>query len=40
MDDDKAVTLRRAVNAEAFKSKIKKYWEITYHRPINWFLGF
>jgi Reverse transcriptase (RNA-dependent DNA polymerase) len=37
--DDMAVTLRQAVNAEAFKSKIKEYWEITDHRPINWFLG-
>jgi hypothetical protein len=38
--DDMAVTSKRAADAEKFKSDIKKYWEITDHGPINWFLGF
>ena len=38
--DDMAVTSKRAVDAEKFKSDIKKFWEITDHRPIKWFLGF
>ena len=35
-----AVTSKRKVNAEQFKSKVKEFWEITDHRPIKWFLGF
>ena len=35
-----AVTSKRAVNAKNFKSEIQKYWEITDHGPIGWFLGF
>ena len=38
--DDMAITSKRAVDAEKFKSDIRKFWEITDHRPINWFLGF
>ena len=35
-----ALTSRRAVDAENFKRNIKRYWDITNHRPIGWFLGF
>ena len=38
--DDMAITSKRKGDAEMFKSKVKKYWEITDHGPINWFLGF
>ena len=38
--DDMAVTSKRAVDAEKFKSDIRKFWEITDHGPIKWFLGF
>jgi hypothetical protein len=38
--DDMAVTSKRAVDAERFKSNIRKFWEITDHGPIKWFLGF
>ena len=38
--DDMALTSKRAVDAERFKSEIKKFWEITDHGPIKWFLGF
>jgi Reverse transcriptase (RNA-dependent DNA polymerase) len=38
--DDMAVTSKRAVDAERFKSDIRKFWEITDHGPIKWFLGF
>ena len=38
--DDMAVMSKRAVDAEKFKSDIRKFWEITDHRPIKWFLGF
>ena len=38
--DDMAVTSKRKVDAERFKSEIKKHWEITDHGPIKWFLGF
>jgi hypothetical protein len=34
-----AVTSKRAIDAERFKSDIRKFWEITDHRPIKWFLG-
>jgi Reverse transcriptase (RNA-dependent DNA polymerase) len=37
--DDMAVTSKHAVDAERFKSDIRKFWEITDHRPIKWFLG-
>jgi Reverse transcriptase (RNA-dependent DNA polymerase)/gag-polypeptide of LTR copia-type/GAG-pre-integrase domain len=38
--DDMAVTSKRAEHAKDFKSKIKRFWEITDHGPIKWFLGF
>ena len=38
--DDMALTSKRAIDAERFKSEIKKFCEITDHRPIKWFLGF
>jgi hypothetical protein len=38
--DNMAVTSKRAVDAERFKSDVRRFWEITDHGPINWFLGF
>ena len=38
--DDMAVTSKRAIDAEKFKSDIRKFWEITDYGPIKWFLGF
>ena len=38
--DDMALTSRQAINTEKFKRNIKKYWDITDHGPIGWFLGF
>jgi hypothetical protein len=38
--DDMVVASKRAEDAERFKSEIKKFWEITDHGPIKWFLGF
>jgi hypothetical protein len=38
--DDMAVTSKRTIDAERFKSCIRKFWEITDHGPIRWFLGF
>jgi hypothetical protein len=38
--DDMAVTSKRKVDAERFKSEIRKHWDITDHGPIKWFLGF
>ena len=38
--DNMAVTSKYAANAERFKSMVKEHWEITDHRPIQWFLGF
>ena len=38
--DDMAVTSKRKVDAEKFKSEIRKRWDITDHGPIKWFLGF
>jgi hypothetical protein len=38
--DDMAVTSKHAADAERFKSDIRKFWEITDHGPIKWFLGF
>ena len=35
-----AVTSKHAEDTENFKSDIKRFWEITDHRPIKWFLGF
>lgn len=35
-----AVTSKRVVDMKNFKSKIRRYWKITDHRLINWFLGF
>ena len=33
--DDMAVTSKRKVDAKQFKSKVKEFWEITNHGPIN-----
>jgi Reverse transcriptase (RNA-dependent DNA polymerase) len=38
--DDMAITSKRAINAEQFKSKVKEFWDIMDHGPIKWFLGF
>ena len=38
--DNMAVTSKHAIDAEKFKSDIRKFWEITDHGPIKWFLGF
>ena len=38
--NDMAVTSKRKVNAEKFKLMIKRFWDITNHRLIKWFLGF
>ena len=38
--DNMAVTSRRSVDAEHFKSNIKWFWDITDHGPTKWFLGF
>src|SRR5271170_7555962 len=35
-----AVTSKRKVDVERFKTNIKKQWEITDNGLINWFLGF
>jgi Reverse transcriptase (RNA-dependent DNA polymerase) len=35
-----AITSKRAIDAERFKSKVKEFWDITDHGPIKWFLGF
>ena len=38
--DDMALTSKRAIDAASFKAEIKKFWEITDHGPIQWFLSF
>ena len=38
--DNMALTSKQAVNAEKFKKNIQKYWAITDHGAIGWFLGF
>ena len=38
--DNMAVTSRRLANDEAFKSNVKRFWDVTNHGPIKWFLGF
>jgi hypothetical protein len=38
--DDMAVTSKRAIDAERFKSDVRRFWEITDHGLIHWFLGF
>ena len=38
--DDMAVTSKRKVDADKFKTNVKKFWDITDHGPIKWFLGF
>ena len=38
--DNMAVTSRRSIDAECFKSNIKQFWDITDHGSIKWFLGF
>jgi len=38
--DDMAITSKRKTDADNFKSNIKRFWDITDHGPINWFLGF
>ena len=38
--DDMAPISKWRIDAKNFKLEIAKHWEITDHRPINWFLGF
>src|ERR1700678_2272948 len=38
--DNMAVTSKRPEDAQRFKDEVRKYWDITDHGPINWFLGF
>jgi hypothetical protein len=38
--DDMAVTSKRKVDADRFKTNVKRFWDITDHGPIKWFLGF
>ena len=38
--DDMAVTSKRPEDAHRFKDEVRKYWDITDHGPIKWFLGF
>ena len=38
--DDMALTSKRAEDAQCFKTEIKRFWDITDHGPIKWFLGF
>ena len=38
--DDMAVTSKQVVDAERFKRSIQKFWDITDHGPIKWFLRF
>ena len=38
--DDMALTLKRAEDAQCFKTEIKIFWGIMDHGPIKWFLGF
>ena len=35
-----AVTSKRKINIERFKSKVKEFWEMTDHGLIKWFLSF
>jgi hypothetical protein len=35
-----AITSKRAIDTERFKSKVKEFWDITDHGPIKWFLSF
>ena len=38
--DNMAITSKRAINAERFKTEVRKFWDITDHRPIKWLLIF
>ena len=38
--DNMAVTSKWLEDAKWFKDKVRWHWDITDHRPINWFLGF
>src|ERR1700678_2347609 len=38
--DDMAVTSKQTEDAQRFKDKVREYWDITDHGPIDWFLGF
>ena len=38
--DDMALSSKRPEDAKRFKSEIRRFWEITDHGPIKWFLGF
>ena len=38
--DDMALTLKCAEDAQHFKAEIERFWDITDHGPIKWFLGF
>ena len=38
--DDMAVTSRRLADAEAFKSNVRWFWDVTDYGLMKWFLGF
>ena len=38
--DNMALTLKHVEDAQHFKSKIKRFWDIMDNGPIKWFLGF
>ena len=38
--DDMALTSKCAEYSQHFKTEIKRFWDITDHGPIKWFLGF
>ena len=38
--DNMAITSKQSIDAENFKLNIRKFWDITDHGPIKWFLGF
>ena len=38
--DDMALTSKCPEDAQRFKAEFKRFWDITDHRPIKWFLGF
>ena len=35
--DDMAVTSKRAIDMERFKTQVMEFWDITDHGPIKWF---
>jgi len=38
--DDMAITSKRMMDVEKFKSELRRYWEITDKGELSWFLGF